>query len=168
MFLSASASFPFTIHLHSQQIEKKMAKSVSRGAILSIMSNPNPDSSVDLPEIVVQVLDIKFVGNRYTPFSTAVSQSIDYLMRIRQTHQTQALFLSYCLVTRLIEIAELGRDMRWRNEEDVMQTKVAGDGVAVAIGRSSVRAGRSRRLLPLSPVFSLKLLRASSLLGIKW
>ncbi|KAL8232602.1 hypothetical protein R6Q57_002380 [Mikania cordata] len=43
-----------------------MAKSVSPGAIFSIMSNPNPDSSTDLPEIVVQVLDIKSAGNRYT------------------------------------------------------------------------------------------------------
>ncbi|KAI3733205.1 hypothetical protein L1987_64425 [Smallanthus sonchifolius] len=43
-----------------------MAKSVSPGAISSIMSNPNPDSSVDLSEIVVQVLDIKSAGNRYT------------------------------------------------------------------------------------------------------
>ncbi|KAL8252704.1 hypothetical protein R6Q59_036397 [Mikania micrantha] len=43
-----------------------MAKSVSPGAIFSIMSNPNPDSSTDLPEIVVQVLDINSAGNRYT------------------------------------------------------------------------------------------------------
>ncbi|KAK9053817.1 hypothetical protein SSX86_024891 [Deinandra increscens subsp. villosa] len=43
-----------------------MAKSVSPGAVSSIMSNPNPDSSSDLPEIVVQVLNIKPTGNRYT------------------------------------------------------------------------------------------------------
>ncbi|KAL8252705.1 hypothetical protein R6Q59_036398 [Mikania micrantha] len=46
--------------------QEGMAKSVSPGAIFSIMSNPNPDSSTDLPEIVVQVLDIKSAGNRYT------------------------------------------------------------------------------------------------------
>ncbi|KAF5809348.1 putative replication factor A protein [Helianthus annuus] len=43
-----------------------MAKTVSPGAISSIMSNPNPDSSAVLPEIVVQVLDLKPLGNRYT------------------------------------------------------------------------------------------------------
>ncbi|KAI3681897.1 hypothetical protein L6452_36703 [Arctium lappa] len=43
-----------------------MAKSVSPEAISMIMSNPTPDSSAVHPEIVVQVLDIKYAGNRYT------------------------------------------------------------------------------------------------------
>ncbi|KAI3746418.1 hypothetical protein L6452_08851 [Arctium lappa] len=43
-----------------------MAKSVSPEAISMIMSNPTPDSSAVHPEIVVQVLDIKSAGNRYT------------------------------------------------------------------------------------------------------
>ncbi|KAL4559327.1 hypothetical protein LXL04_031465 [Taraxacum kok-saghyz] len=43
-----------------------MAKSVSPDAISVILSNPTPDSSTDLPEIVVQVLDMKAAGNRYT------------------------------------------------------------------------------------------------------
>ncbi|KAK1436493.1 hypothetical protein QVD17_02273 [Tagetes erecta] len=43
-----------------------MAKLVSPDAISIIKSNPNPDSSVDLPEIVVQVLDMKLARNRYT------------------------------------------------------------------------------------------------------
>ncbi|KAI3685030.1 hypothetical protein L6452_34261 [Arctium lappa] len=43
-----------------------MAKSVSPEAISMILSNPTPDSSAVHPEIVVQVLDIKSAGNRYT------------------------------------------------------------------------------------------------------
>lgn len=43
-----------------------MAKSVSSDAISMILSNPNPETTADLPEIVVQVLDIKSAGNRYT------------------------------------------------------------------------------------------------------
>nr|XP_043636606.1 replication protein A 70 kDa DNA-binding subunit B [Erigeron canadensis] len=43
-----------------------MAKSVSPNAIETILSNPNPESTANLPEIVVQVLDIKSAGNRYT------------------------------------------------------------------------------------------------------
>ncbi|CAH1442944.1 unnamed protein product [Lactuca virosa] len=43
-----------------------MAKSVSPDAISVILSNPTPDSSADLPELVVQVLDLKAAGNRYT------------------------------------------------------------------------------------------------------
>ncbi|KAJ9560057.1 hypothetical protein OSB04_005217 [Centaurea solstitialis] len=43
-----------------------MAKSVSPDAISVILSNPTPDSSAVNPEIVVQVLDIKSAGNRYT------------------------------------------------------------------------------------------------------
>ncbi|XVF49955.1 hypothetical protein PTKIN_Ptkin04bG0057800 [Pterospermum kingtungense] len=43
-----------------------MAKSVSQDAISTILANPSPDSSTDLPEIIVQVLDLKLTGNRYT------------------------------------------------------------------------------------------------------
>lgn len=43
-----------------------MVKSVSPEAISMILSNPTPDSSAVHPEIVVQVLDIKSAGNRYT------------------------------------------------------------------------------------------------------
>ncbi|MED6145034.1 Replication protein A 70 kDa DNA-binding subunit B [Stylosanthes scabra] len=42
-----------------------MAKSVSPDAISTLLANPTPDSSSDLPEIVVQVLDLKQSGNRY-------------------------------------------------------------------------------------------------------
>ncbi|OMP08017.1 Nucleic acid binding, tRNA/helicase-type [Corchorus olitorius] len=43
-----------------------MAKSVTPDAISTILANPSPDSSSDLPEIIVQVLDLKLTGNRYT------------------------------------------------------------------------------------------------------
>ncbi|KAK9198750.1 hypothetical protein WN944_013936 [Citrus x changshan-huyou] len=42
-----------------------MDKTVSPDAISTILSNPSPDSSSDIPEIVVQVLDLKLTGNRY-------------------------------------------------------------------------------------------------------
>lgn len=42
-----------------------MAKSVSPDAISVILANPCPDSSSSLPEIVVQVLDLKATGNKY-------------------------------------------------------------------------------------------------------
>nr|GEV43822.1 replication protein A 70 kDa DNA-binding subunit B [Tanacetum cinerariifolium] len=42
-----------------------MSKSVSLNAISVILSNPNVDSSTDLPEIVVQVLELKPTGNRH-------------------------------------------------------------------------------------------------------
>ncbi|KAK8686235.1 hypothetical protein V6N13_125262 [Hibiscus sabdariffa] len=43
-----------------------MANSVSQDAISTILANPSPDSSSDLPDIIVQVLDLKLTGNRYT------------------------------------------------------------------------------------------------------
>ncbi|KAM7480100.1 hypothetical protein LguiA_028313 [Lonicera macranthoides] len=43
-----------------------MAKSVTPEAISTILSIPAPDSSSALPDIVVQVLDLKPTGNRYT------------------------------------------------------------------------------------------------------
>ncbi|KAK4382729.1 Replication protein A DNA-binding subunit B [Sesamum angolense] len=42
-----------------------MAKVVSPDAISFILANPCPDSSSDLPEIIVQVLDLKPTGNKY-------------------------------------------------------------------------------------------------------
>ncbi|KAG6401797.1 hypothetical protein SASPL_138662 [Salvia splendens] len=42
-----------------------MAKSVTSDAISVILANPFPDSSSDLPEIVVQVVDLKPTGNKY-------------------------------------------------------------------------------------------------------
>lgn len=42
-----------------------MAKTVSPDAISVLLANPSPDSSSDLPNIVVQVLDLKQSGNRY-------------------------------------------------------------------------------------------------------
>ncbi|KAK4750457.1 hypothetical protein SAY87_003939 [Trapa incisa] len=41
-----------------------MAKTVTPDAISIIRSNPTPDSSGDIPELVVQVLDLKSTGNR--------------------------------------------------------------------------------------------------------
>ncbi|VVB17558.1 unnamed protein product [Arabis nemorensis] len=43
-----------------------MATSVTPDAISSVLSNPSFDSSSDRPEIVVQVVDLKPIGNRYT------------------------------------------------------------------------------------------------------
>ncbi|KAK6148622.1 hypothetical protein DH2020_019534 [Rehmannia glutinosa] len=42
-----------------------MAKTVSPDAISIILANPCPDSSSDLPEIVVQVVDLKPTGTKY-------------------------------------------------------------------------------------------------------
>ncbi|KAL0442066.1 UNVERIFIED_CONTAM: Replication protein A DNA-binding subunit B [Sesamum radiatum] len=42
-----------------------MAKAVSPDAISFVLANPCPDSSSDLPEIIVQVLDLKPTGNKY-------------------------------------------------------------------------------------------------------
>ncbi|CAK8563250.1 unnamed protein product [Lathyrus sativus] len=43
-----------------------MAKTVTPNAISTLQANPSPDSSSDLPDIVLQVLDLKLSGNRYT------------------------------------------------------------------------------------------------------
>lgn len=40
-------------------------KTVTPDAISKIMANPSPDSSLDVPDLVVQVLDLRVVGNRF-------------------------------------------------------------------------------------------------------
>ncbi|XP_062216405.1 replication protein A 70 kDa DNA-binding subunit B-like [Phragmites australis] len=42
------------------------AKSVTPGAVSLILANPSPDSAADVPEIVVQVVDLKSIGTRFT------------------------------------------------------------------------------------------------------
>ncbi|EMS53693.1 Replication protein A 70 kDa DNA-binding subunit [Triticum urartu] len=42
------------------------AKSVTPSAVALILSNPTPESPDDVPEIVVQVLDLKPIGSRFT------------------------------------------------------------------------------------------------------
>ncbi|RVX18422.1 Replication protein A 70 kDa DNA-binding subunit B [Vitis vinifera] len=42
-----------------------MAKSITPDGISTILSNPSPDSSTELPEIIVQVIDLTPIGNRY-------------------------------------------------------------------------------------------------------
>ncbi|GLT25192.1 hypothetical protein SLA2020_003370 [Shorea laevis] len=43
-----------------------MEKSPTPDAVSLILANPSPDSSSDVSEIIVQVLDLKLMGNRYT------------------------------------------------------------------------------------------------------
>ena len=45
---------------------KDMAtKTPSPDAVSTILANPSPDSSSEMPEIVVQILDLTAKGNRY-------------------------------------------------------------------------------------------------------
>ncbi|XP_057517319.1 replication protein A 70 kDa DNA-binding subunit B-like [Amaranthus tricolor] len=41
------------------------AMTVTPDAISKILANPSPDSCVDLPDLVIQVIDLKSVGNRF-------------------------------------------------------------------------------------------------------
>ncbi|KAA0057997.1 replication protein A 70 kDa DNA-binding subunit B [Cucumis melo var. makuwa] len=42
-----------------------MASAPTAGGISKILSNPSPDSPTDVPDVVVQVIDLKATGNRY-------------------------------------------------------------------------------------------------------
>lgn len=56
---------PFVSLCCNEIRRRKMTKTVSPDAISFILANPCPDSSSDLPEIIVQVLDLKPAGNKY-------------------------------------------------------------------------------------------------------
>ncbi|KAI3820148.1 hypothetical protein L1987_14006 [Smallanthus sonchifolius] len=98
-----------------------MAKSVSPGAISSIMSNPNPDSSVDLPEIVVQVLDIKSAGNRYT---FTVSDGKNKLKAILQSSLSSEVINGNIQNLGLIRVTDYTlNDIPNKNEKYLIVTK---------------------------------------------
>ncbi|PKA59761.1 hypothetical protein AXF42_Ash011885 [Apostasia shenzhenica] len=48
-------------------------KTVTPGAISLLLSNPSPDSTSDIPEIIVQVVDLKPIGNSTTRFTFMAS-----------------------------------------------------------------------------------------------
>ncbi|XP_074571951.1 replication protein A 70 kDa DNA-binding subunit B-like isoform X2 [Curcuma longa] len=50
-----------------------MARSVTPGAISMLLSNPSPDSPSDVPEITVQVVDLKPIGSSSTRFTFMAS-----------------------------------------------------------------------------------------------
>lgn len=61
-----------------------MAKAVTPDAVSTILANPCPDSSTDLPEIIVQVLDLKPTGTKYMCVFVRfnVSPSIPHFMNL--------------------------------------------------------------------------------------
>ncbi|KAG9445573.1 hypothetical protein H6P81_011701 [Aristolochia fimbriata] len=63
-----------------------MAKSVKPGAISSILSNTSPDSSDGASDIVVQVVDLKPIGNSTTRFTFMASDGGRKLKAMLPTH----------------------------------------------------------------------------------
>jgi hypothetical protein len=41
------------------------AKSVTPGAVSHILANPSPGNAAEVPELVVQVVDLKSIGSRF-------------------------------------------------------------------------------------------------------
>ncbi|CAL5372243.1 unnamed protein product [Camellia sinensis] len=60
-----------------------MAHSTTQDAISSLLANPSPESSSQVPEIVVQVLDLKSTGSKYILSSEVMSGNIQNLGLIR-------------------------------------------------------------------------------------
>ncbi|KAK1273384.1 hypothetical protein QJS04_geneDACA008000 [Acorus gramineus] len=64
-----------------------MAKSITPNAISSLLSNPSPDPSLtDVPEIVVQVVDLKPIGNSNTRFTFMASDGKMKIKAMLPTH----------------------------------------------------------------------------------
>ncbi|XAR63809.1 hypothetical protein NMG60_11023902 [Bertholletia excelsa] len=58
-----------------------MAKSVTSDAISTLLANPSPDSSSEVPEIVVQVLDLKSTGSKYMFTATDGKKKLKALLQ---------------------------------------------------------------------------------------
>ncbi|THU72612.1 hypothetical protein C4D60_Mb04t14040 [Musa balbisiana] len=68
----------------SDQVE--MRKSVTPGAISMLLSNSSPDSPSDIPEIIVQVVDLKPIGSSSTRFTFMASDGKMKLKAMLPTH----------------------------------------------------------------------------------
>nr|XP_019709949.1 replication protein A 70 kDa DNA-binding subunit B isoform X2 [Elaeis guineensis] len=60
-----------------------MGKSVTTGAISVLLSNPSPDSSSEIPEIIVQVVDLKPIGSSSTRFTSAPAARLAMTRRVQ-------------------------------------------------------------------------------------
>ncbi|KAM0937492.1 putative replication factor A protein [Dioscorea sansibarensis] len=63
-----------------------MTKSVTPGAISMLLANPSPDSSSEIPEIVVQVVDLKPIGNSTSRFTFMASDGKMKIKAMLPTH----------------------------------------------------------------------------------
>ncbi|URD95318.1 Replication protein [Musa troglodytarum] len=68
----------------SDQVE--IRKSVTPGAISMLLSNSSPDSPSDIPEIIVQVVDLKPIGSSSTRFTFTASDGKMKLKAMLPTH----------------------------------------------------------------------------------
>ncbi|KAL6649484.1 hypothetical protein ACP70R_013708 [Stipagrostis hirtigluma subsp. patula] len=66
------------------------AKSVTPDAVSLILANPSPDSAADLPELVVQVVDLKPIGTRFTCMATDGKTKIKAMLPTHFAPQVQA------------------------------------------------------------------------------
>ncbi|XP_039116942.1 replication protein A 70 kDa DNA-binding subunit B-like [Dioscorea cayenensis subsp. rotundata] len=63
-----------------------MTNSVTPGAISMLLANPSPDSSSEIPEIVVQVVDLKPIGSSTTRFTFMASDGKMKIKAMLPTH----------------------------------------------------------------------------------
>ncbi|KAG0477209.1 hypothetical protein HPP92_013612 [Vanilla planifolia] len=63
-----------------------MAKTVTPTAIATLLANPSPDSSSEVPEIIVQVVDLKPIGSSTTRFTFMASDGKMKLKAMLPTH----------------------------------------------------------------------------------
>ncbi|CAA6657380.1 unnamed protein product [Spirodela intermedia] len=63
-----------------------MSKSVTPGAVSAILADPNPDSPEIVPELIVQVVDLKPIGNSTTRFTFMASDGKMKMKAMLPTH----------------------------------------------------------------------------------
>ncbi|XP_020700533.1 replication protein A 70 kDa DNA-binding subunit B [Dendrobium catenatum] len=63
-----------------------MAKTVTPGAIAMLLSNPSPDSTSEIAEIIVQVVDLKPIGSSTTRFTFMASDGKMKIKAMLPTH----------------------------------------------------------------------------------
>ena len=79
-FFPQSLKFFLIFLRDSTEITIMEVRTVTPDAISKIIANPSPDFSVERPDLVVQVLDLKSVGNRFMSVSYSLSFSISCFM----------------------------------------------------------------------------------------
>ncbi|XP_073016639.1 replication protein A 70 kDa DNA-binding subunit B-like [Primulina eburnea] len=98
-----------------------MAKTVSPDAISTILANPCPDSTSDLPEIIIQVVDLKPTGSKYMFMASDGKQKVRALLQSTLSSEVTSGNIQNLGLIRILDYAL--NDIPTKNEKFLIVSK---------------------------------------------
>ncbi|PON69693.1 Replication factor A protein [Trema orientale] len=130
-------------------------KTVSPDAISTILANPSPDTSTEMPEIVVQVLDLTSKGNRYMFTATDGKKKLKGILPSHLTPQVISGDIQNLGLIRILDYSL--NDIPSKSEKYVIVTKCEAVSPALEMEiKTEVRSEETGILLKPKQEFAIK------------